>query len=562
MSAEAILSNACGSVSPQRMERFRELNPGFEQAQEVELPACVYWTDKADLALPKNSGGLRIARSLNALLEQFDAQGRPGSLVTLRNITQESHPLKFSGTTSQVRTLLTRYNIEAASRLPFPGLPTRRIASASPIPLAHNLPDTDFARCQDHTDWPTVVADVQSVLRRYRDHRTDGGRPGIVVVADTGIPLGAETRLPLYLALDSDGKEFWGRYVSANAGPLRGEPAWAPTVQDYADAHHGLAVASVAGGLQLFGETFPKNNWVELHIHSLLFSNDAGHVAADTGAFLQSLSHATRDIARSGRIPIVNFSWSFEYEDDQFLHALKSTNALVVVAAGNEGTLNIDAVESYPALYSHLPNVVTVGGIGQGNERLSISAYGKRTISLAAPGCAIPILTPDGTTRAHGTSLAAPLVSLAAAIVHALGITRAENIKERLLATADRNVRLGGAVHQGSILDIASAIAVGHDVVRSSSYSGRALLGGTPTVTLDSGATVLWSKISRLDLKQSDDGSHHGVVRYRRPGSDIGWFEDEATVQGLTEMQATNWDGEALTLAGDLVIVPRARNLF
>lgn len=570
MDLPSLVAQYCGSSTPERLAKAEALNPNWPQQEEIKLPPCLYWKPTAELPLALHAGGLRMARTSNAMLQNPMDKMRAGDPVKLANVTLESARLSFrpGATPEALAGAVSGFGVRVASSQPLDGLAVELRSTAVPVPLVTELHDTDKLRCQERPDWPLIAAEVRDVLQRYQDHQTDNGSPGIVVVADTGLPATDVGRLPLYITSSPNGDETWGFYTSLNSD---GDPllnAFAPNASSYPEANHGLAVASVAAGMHVFGDDLPDSRWVRLRIHSVLRRTQVlvnGHyidgVEADSGAFAQSLKHAPADIGLSRRIPIYNVSWSFPREDAFFRETLASTSALVVVAAGNDGELNLDHQASYPASYSDQSNVISVAATGLDRRKILRSAYGRNKVTLAAPGCAIPIMTSPGRSVAHGTSLAAPLVSFAAAVIHSLGVSTASKIKERLIATSERGgEELATYLANDAVLDLPNALAVGHDVIRSPSYTGRALLKGMPNVTT-LGSPVDWGRITRLEVSPQADGTWRGTVRYRMPDKDM-WVEGPAAVEGLDHLTFSTWEGEQRVLGREkIVIAPRSRKI-
>jgi subtilisin family serine protease len=116
-----------------------------------------------------------------------------------------------------------------------------------------------------------------------------------------------------------------------------------------------------------------------------------------------------------------------------------SKGVSVVVAAGNDATPTADPVE-WPAAD---PGVLAVGAVDSSGIRPSWSSTGAH-LAVAAPGVdilsTVPVTTqdPSGYASWSGTSMAAPFVSAAAALLrHTQPGLTAAGVRSRLMATAD-----------------------------------------------------------------------------------------------------------------------------
>jgi thermitase len=109
----------------------------------------------------------------------------------------------------------------------------------------------------------------------------------------------------------------------------------------------------------------------------------------------------------------------------------QQAGVLVVAAAGNEGSTRL----SYPAAY---PGVLSVGATNAQDQRTSFSNHGT-WVNIAAPGDRILSSRLGGGTKAmSGTSMAAPHVAAAAAMLKAAQPTwNAEQIRRTLQETGD-----------------------------------------------------------------------------------------------------------------------------
>ncbi|MFZ5986607.1 MAG: FlgD immunoglobulin-like domain containing protein [Bacillota bacterium] len=111
--------------------------------------------------------------------------------------------------------------------------------------------------------------------------------------------------------------------------------------------------------------------------------------------------------------------------------------ALIIAAAGNSNT----SVPSYPAA---LNNVVAVSATDQSNNRTSFSNYGSH-IDLAAPGVSIYSTTYDGLYGyKSGTSMAAPFVAGAAALIWSLDTNKSPYEIESILKSTAYDIGILG----------------------------------------------------------------------------------------------------------------------
>jgi hypothetical protein len=186
------------------------------------------------------------------------------------------------------------------------------------------------------------------------------------------------------------------------------------------------------------------------------------------------------DDASSNKGQIVNLSLKYYQDMPVIRKAIEEKGlALYVVAAGNDdGALSADNTV-YPAMYGgkihdNLSNIITVGALDGDLGIASISNFGGQWVDIGAPGCAVPVLYYDYAQKSwsiqilHGTSMATPIVSFAAALLKSeSGSWPPAVIKARLLASADLSPALTGKIADGRILNIPKALSLWHDVVET-----------------------------------------------------------------------------------------------
>ena len=173
-----------------------------------------------------------------------------------------------------------------------------------------------------------------------------------------------------------------------------------------------------------------------------------------TASIIQAIQYAEANGAQ-----ICNLSLGSSQNDPALYRTMASSDMLFVVAAGNDGT-DLETSPSYPASYD-LDNVISVANIRYDGELDPTSSYGAASVDLAAPGSYILSTTPGGTySYMTGTSMAAPMVSAAAAMVYsAFPNATLADVKDILLASVQKLDSLSDRTATGGMLDLGAAMA-------------------------------------------------------------------------------------------------------
>lgn len=187
--------------------------------------------------------------------------------------------------------------------------------------------------------------------------------------------------------------------------------------------------------------------------------------------------------AEANGASICNLSLASNQDDRALYQAIANSNMLFVVAAGNDSA-NTDLSPTYPASYN-LENILSVANLSYSGALHSTSNYGATSVDLAAPGTSILSTTPNNSySYMTGTSMAAPMVTAAAAMVytHFGGITLAD-VKEILLSSVKPLSSLTGLVSTGGMLDIGAALS--YDTASLSGASWALPTGSNTAPTIE-----------------------------------------------------------------------------
>lgn len=161
---------------------------------------------------------------------------------------------------------------------------------------------------------------------------------------------------------------------------------------------------------------------------------------------------------------ICNLSLGTDVNDYMLYKTMRDSDMLFVTAAGNSESMyergrNIDQHPCYPASYT-LDNVISVANINAAGDLHYTSNYGMQSVDLAAPGSdIIGIMAGGRIGYMTGTSMAAPMVSAAAAMIYTGSYTRTLSDTAKIIKGSVKPVTsLSYTTSTGGMLDLAAAL--------------------------------------------------------------------------------------------------------
>ena len=284
--------------------------------------------------------------------------------------------------------------------------------------------------------------------------KVDGAAGTVVAVLDTGIDL---NHPDLASAVFRNSGEIAGNGIDDDGNgftdDVNGYDFFSndndPTDTNGHGTHVSGTIAAAVNGSGMQGVAYGAK------ILPLRFMGTTGGFTSDA---IRGVNYVTLLKQRGVNITSINASFSGDGFNQVFYNAIQSAGdaGVVFVAAAANNHINLDTNNVYPASYD-LPNVVTVAATTQTDELASFSNYGSK-VDIAAPGFAIKSTIPGGGyASADGTSMAAPHVAGAIAMIKAahpeFSMTQAI---DALFSSAD--VVAGLNVQGGRRLNLAKAV--------------------------------------------------------------------------------------------------------
>ncbi len=244
------------------------------------------------------------------------------------------------------------------------------------------------------------------------------------------------------------------------------------------DNSHGTHVAGIIGAKGNNSIGVSGVNWnTKIAACKFIGSNGVG----TTANAIACVNYFNKLRSQGVNIVAVNNSWGSPSYSQALAAAMTAEPRILHIAAAGNSTLDNDASPNYPASYQ-IPNMISVAATSK-NDTLSVySDWGRRSVSVGAPGDSILSTVPGKTYNVKsGTSMASPhvagIVGLLYAANPAMTATMARNL---LLSSGDTNAALTGSTITGKRVNVASALACSDKQSFSVIKTPASLTSGTP----------------------------------------------------------------------------------
>ena len=229
--------------------------------------------------------------------------------------------------------------------------------------------------------------------------------------------------------------------------------------------NHGTHVTGLASGRFL---NEPLAIAVTQRVRAMILKIADQRGSVDNGAVNDAIVYA-----QNKNVAVVNMSFEGDFSASIKKYIKEDAGRLYVVAAGNGNItgrgMNIDepGIMRFPAkLAAELSNVISVAAHNEDGSLACFSNFGKTTVDVAAPGVAVQsTVAQNQLAKLSGTSQAAPLVSLTAALIHSQGLLEPALIKQRILVSVDYVPGYKEKLTSEGKLNIAKAVSIFDDVV-------------------------------------------------------------------------------------------------
>ncbi|MFP4380136.1 MAG: S8 family serine peptidase [Candidatus Sumerlaeia bacterium] len=289
-----------------------------------------------------------------------------------------------------------------------------------------------------------------------------------------------------------------------------------PTSGDPMDLHgHGTHTGGTVGAVGNNGVGIAGVCW-NVRLMAVQVINQAGsgysadivagiEYAIDQGAHISNNSYGT-----SFRSAII---------EEAVAHA-GAAGMLFVASAGNN-SYDIDVIPAYPACFDG-GHIISVGSIEPDNTLSDFSNWGLQNVDIAAPGRdIISCRTGGGYTSNYGTSMAAPHVAGAAALIKsARPDATALQIRQWIMDNTRSVPAWSGKSVSGGRLDAEAALIAAHKQARIENLPAMpSVLGPGQSLALDVTFEPLQAGDYDMELRIESNDTDEGTVAVSLTGS-------------------------------------------
>lgn len=432
-------------------------------------------------ALSQSAGSTSTAYATDEILVKPEAAASESSLDQIEGLNgtgrEEALPLVDALVVDlpdglSVQESIARYEASPSVEFAEPNYEVFADQSASEYP-SPNDPDFTFQWALDNTGQEGGAQDADIDAPEAWD-MTTGNPDSVVAVIDEGVDINhPDLENNVWTnpgevpgnGTDDDGNGYvddvhgwdFSRSNPSNPGDA--------TVYDANDGEdHGTHVAGILAAEGNNNEGIAGVNWNAKMMPVKFLIGGRGKV--DNA--IKALDYAVAEGAK-----ISNNSWGCNgggsgCQSQLLYEAISRANDrghLFIASAGNASNgassgADTDVIEHYPSGYE-LPNIISVGATDDQDVLWQDSNYGSSTVDLVAPGVNIWSTVPGYYDYLSGTSMAAPHVTGAAALVKSQspGLSNLQ-IKESILQSVDQKASLQGKTVTGGRVNAAGALTV------------------------------------------------------------------------------------------------------
>ncbi len=332
----------------------------------------------------------------------------------------------------------------------------RRVAAIALPPLG----PSNFSSIKTQA-YPGIDINIRDAWNRYDS--LENKRPVTIALIDTGVDIShPELQSAIWTnadeipddGIDNDGNGYiddvhgWNFLANSNQIYVGRE--------DIHGTHAAGTIAASKNDGGIMGIT--DNNYVKIMVLKALGGEEG---SGSPESVISAIRYAEANGAQ-----ICNLSFGSREVTQEFMDTIKNSSMLFVVSAGNGDIYEIGYdIDKYPVYPASLPydNVLTVANLLFDGSLDDSSNYGPYNVDIAAPGTMILSTVPENSYGfMSGTSMAAPMVTAAAAMVYsARPETDLLTVKNILIYSAHKLAPLKGLMLSSGMLDVSAAMTWG-----------------------------------------------------------------------------------------------------